>query len=109
MKRDIKKFTNRELECYELFKVLLKRFGYTNDEITGSCRQRRFFEMRQRVALALYQTGRYSTIQIGLIMNRDHSSVLNMINANIYNRKREIYLQFSRNIAQRRNPPGRKS
>lgn len=108
MKRDTKNFTRNELLCYQEFKVFLSRFGYRESDVTGPCRKRRFFEMRQRVAFALHHTGKYSTPEIGLIMKRHHTSILNMINAEIVNRKREIYLQKTKNIITRRNLPGRK-
>lgn len=109
MKRDTKLFTKNQLECYAHFKILLSRFGYTEDEITGPSRVRKLCEMRQRVAMALYQTRRYSTTEVGLIMKRDHSSILNMINPYLANRKREMYLQKTKDKVTRRNPRGRRT
>ena len=63
-------------------------FGLFPQIIKGSCYRREYFFQRVRVARRLYSRG-HSSVTIGIVMNRDHSSILGMVNPEVRSKRNE--------------------
>lgn len=54
-------------------------YGTNRTELRGECRTRTLVDARRRVALRLYRDFGFSMVGIGKVLNREHSSVFNLL------------------------------
>jgi chromosomal replication initiation ATPase DnaA len=88
-----KYLTENEKACDLEFRTLCKRFGYIISHIRGSNRGAEFVAKRERVAMALYQSGRYSLTDIATVMCRHHTTILNLVSPARRANARKRYLE----------------
>jgi len=78
MRHDIMRLQGQNPErCHELYGKILNEYGITEDELKSPMRDRPIVNIRHAMFYYLRYRKNYSTIKIGSIFNRDHSSVIN--------------------------------
>ena len=78
MRHDIMRLQGNNPErCHELYGKILNEYGITEDELKSPMRDRPIVNIRHAMFYYLRYRKNYSTIKIGSIFNRDHSSVIN--------------------------------
>lgn len=97
--------TPNEVKCSKLVERLCKESKYNRDLILGSSKNAYVVQQRKEIACKVYATGLFSTPEIGMAMNRNHTSILNLINDITASRKRERYIQKTSKTVTRRNGP----
>jgi len=77
MRHDIMRLQGQNPErCHELYGKILNEYGITEDELKSPMRDRPIVNIRHAMFYYLRYRKNYSTIKIGSIFNRDHSSVI---------------------------------
>jgi chromosomal replication initiation ATPase DnaA len=61
-----------------IIKKIAREWNLTVETIRGKSRDRYAYEARKEIAQALYDRG-LSTVQIGRYINREHTTILNML------------------------------
>ena len=78
MRHDIMRLQGNNPErCHELYGKILNEYGITEDQLKSPMRDRPIVNIRHAMFYYLRYRKNYSTIKIGSIFNRDHSSVIN--------------------------------
>ena len=78
MRHDMMRLQGQNPErCHELYGRILNEYGITEDELKSPMRDRPIVNIRHAMFYFLRYRKNYSTIKIGSIFNRDHSSVIN--------------------------------
>ena len=78
MRHDMMRLQGQNPErCHELYGRILNEYGITEDELKSPMRDRPIVNIRRAMFYFLRYRKNYSTIKIGSIFNRDHSSVIN--------------------------------
>ena len=78
MRHDIMRLQGQNPErCHELYGKILNEYGIIEDELKSPMRDRPIVNIRHAMFYYLRYRKNYSTIKIGSIFNRDHSSVIN--------------------------------
>tara|TARA_S200002703_G_scaffold83585_1_gene72017 strand:+ start:513 stop:977 length:465 start_codon:yes stop_codon:yes gene_type:complete len=78
MRHDMMRLQGQNPErCHELYGRILNEYGITEDELKSPMRDRPIVNIRHAMFYYLRYRKNYSTIKIGSIFNRDHSSVIN--------------------------------
>ena len=78
MRHDMMRLQGQNPErCHELYGRILNEYGITEDELKSPMRDRQIVNIRHAMFYFLRYRKNYSTIKIGSIFNRDHSSVIN--------------------------------
>ncbi len=78
MRHDMMRLQGQNPErCQELYGRILNEYGITEDELKSPMRDRPIVNIRHAMFYFLRYRKNYSTIKIGSIFNRDHSSVIN--------------------------------
>lgn len=62
----------------DILNAVARRTGVTRFELVGPCRRPRFVHAR-RVAALVMRGRRYSLKEIGSLLNRDHTSILHLL------------------------------
>ena len=61
-----------------MLKMLCAKYDIFKDELLSKRRDKRIVDIRQKIAIELFETG-YSYSAIGRMLNRDHSSIMHLI------------------------------
>ena len=78
MRHEILKLKGHNVEqCHELYARILNEYGITEDELKSPMRDRSIVNVRHALFYYLRHRRNFSTVKIGSIFNRDHSSVIN--------------------------------
>jgi len=64
-----------EKEIRQLYRIIEKRFGFTEEQVKSTLRVRELVNVRRIMALTLIENTRLHLSKIGEIMGRDHSNV----------------------------------
>ena len=78
MRHDMMRLQGQNPErCHELYGRILNEYGITEDELKSPMRDRSIVNVRHALFYYLRHRKNFSTVKIGSIFNRDHSSVIN--------------------------------
>ncbi len=83
------------------FLALCAAFGHDPKEIRGTNRKREIFRKRCAIARSLRGNG-FSYPQIAGAMNRDHTSIINMVDVEFRKKRRA---QYRKNVSHEANYP----
>ncbi len=68
----------RELEIFDIINVVTKVTGYTLGQLRSHARNKEKVDARQLFVLLCLENTPYGFVQMGITLNRDHSSAMNL-------------------------------
>jgi len=76
----------------DIYKTMAKNRGYRWDQITGKQKDARLVSVRREIAKAMYDAGMIYN-EIARELNRDHTTIINLIDDDYASRKRKKSLE----------------
>lgn len=76
----------------DIYKTMAKDRGYRWDQIPGKQKNARLVSVRREIAKAMYDAGMIYN-EIARVLNRDHTTIINLIDDNYAAKKRRKSLE----------------
>jgi chromosomal replication initiation ATPase DnaA len=88
----------RELEIFDVIRVVTKVTGYTLGQLRSRARNKDKVDARQLFVLLCLEHTPHSYVQMGITMNRDHTSMMNLADRERSDAFEKIWAQAAEEI-----------